>query len=285
MTLFRRRRQVWHDVDPARATSLADARLQLHHAAQLVAAVGISYLPKADDDSHTNMEWIAGTLASNVVGDWPFRIAVRPHPFALVVIVGDVELTSLSLNGKTITEGARWIQGQVRPLGLDPARFTLAKHYTIPAHPVSRGVPFDTSNDGAFAELQRWFGNAGAVLSRLAADRPASPVRCWPHHFDIATLLAPMPGKSVGAGLEPGDASYDEPYWYVNLYPAPRDPTALTATPLEGGGAWHTDQWLGAVLRGSRIGTHRQQEQVQSFLDSAIGACENALRRDGPASS
>ena len=277
MTHFRSRNHTWQEIEPSRAAKLTDARLQLHHAAQFAAAMGISYLPKADDDSHTNLEWIANALASNVVGDRPFRIGVRPHPLALVVIVGDVELTSYSLNGKTIADGARWIRTQVKALGLDPERFTLAKHYTIATHPVARGIPFDTTDDAAFEQLHRWYDNADALLREIARDRGGSPVRCWPHHFDIATLLSPSSGKSVGVGLEPGDGSYDEPYWYVNIYPQPRDATALTSTPLDGNGTWHTDQWLGAVLPGSRLSQHGQREQTQAFLASAIDACLSAL--------
>src|ERR1041384_7719857 len=101
MTHFRARKDTWHEIDPQRASRLSDARLQLHHAGQFVAATGISYLPKADDDSHTNMEWIAGTLASNLVGDRPFRVGVRPHPFALA---------SFSLDGKMMAAGTLWIQ-------------------------------------------------------------------------------------------------------------------------------------------------------------------------------
>src|SRR4051812_14202737 len=96
--LFRKSRTAWKDVDPALGASLHDARLQLHHAAQLVAALGISYLPKADDDSHTNMEWFVGTLASQPVGPRPFRLALRPAPMTLIVLAGDAELLSLDLH-------------------------------------------------------------------------------------------------------------------------------------------------------------------------------------------
>ena len=269
MTFFRKRKHEWLDIDPALATQLSDARLQVHHAAQLVAAIGISYLPKADDDSHTNMEWIAGALASNVVGERPFRLGVRANPFALVVIGGDAELASYSLRDRTINDAATWVRGQIAKLGLDPARYTLVKHYTIPAHPVARGVPFDTSDAAAFEQLQRWYNDADVALRTVADERAGAPVRCWPHHFDIATLLTIAPGQTIGIGLEPGDTYYDEPYWYVNRYPAPSTPPTAA---LEGGGRWHSHEWIGAVLPGSRLPADGQQHQVKSFIDSAIGA-------------
>jgi hypothetical protein len=277
VTHYRRRKHAWQEVEAWRASALSDARRQVHHAAQLVAAVGISYLPKAADDSHTNMQWIAGALASNLVGDRPVRVAVRPHPFALLVVAGDTELASFALHGRSVADAARWIQTQLERVGLDPDRYTLARHYTIPAHAVARGVPFDATDGAAFEQLQRWYDDADALLDAIALERGGSPVRCWPHHFDIATLLAPAPGKSIGLGLEPGDDSYDEPYWYVNLYPQPGDAAALTAAPLDGAGSWHTDGWLGAVLPGSRMSAHHQQEQARAFLTSAIAACERAL--------
>lgn len=270
MTMFHKRKSLWVDVDPALATRLSDARLQLHHAAQLVAGMGISYLPKAPDDSHTNLEWIGGALASNVVGPRPFRVGVRPHPLALVIIVGDVELSSIELHGKTVDQAAGWLRSQLRSLDLDPERYTQAKHYTIPDHPVAHGVAFDTTDGAAFEQLNRWYADADLVLRELVEEHTgASPVRCWPHHFDIATLLTIAPGRTVGAGLEPGDVYYDEPYWYVNTYPAPATPPTA---PLDGGGSWHTHEWTGAVLPGSRLGRDGQRDQLQSFLKSAIRA-------------
>ena len=48
----------WRGVSPAMAPSLSDSRRQLHHAAQLATAAGISWLPAQADDSHTNLEWV-----------------------------------------------------------------------------------------------------------------------------------------------------------------------------------------------------------------------------------
>jgi hypothetical protein len=105
-------------------------------------------------------------------------------------------------------------------------------------------------------------------------------VRCWPHHFDIATLIDVSRGASgeartIGVGLSPGDASYPEPYFYVTPWPAPADP-ALMALP--GGGAWHRAGWFGAVLTGSAIfagadgSPSTRAEVVARFLDVAAGA-------------
>jgi hypothetical protein len=44
--------------------------------------------------------------------------------------------------------------------------------------------------------------------------------------------------------------------------------------PLWGRGTWHTRDWMGAVLTGSRLeGASKQEWQVREFIDSAVSAC------------
>ena len=63
----------------------------------------------------------------------------------------------------------------------------------------------------------------GSFANGLPKDlRPGpSPVRCWPHHFDIATCVAlesgdPERERGIGTGLSPGDGTYGQPYFHVN---------------------------------------------------------------------
>lgn len=262
----------WKPLNPTHAKKLSDARKQLHHAAQLATAFGISYLPKKPDDSHTNLEWIEpdAALASNALEGR--RISVRVPDLTLVI--GN---ESLSLRGHTVDRAADWARQQLGREGMDGSKYTLARHYEIPFHPVGNGAKFD-ARDGDLDQLARWYSNAASSFEEIRArDSQASEVRCWPHHFDIATLITPSDAKSVGVGLEPGDNYYDEPYFYVNMYPAP-DAESLPDT-LEGDGMWHTDGWTGAVLPGSRLiaEPHRQQSQVQQFLRSAIDTAKRAV--------
>jgi hypothetical protein len=279
----------WHDVDPAIAHALVGARRQAHHAAQLATAVAISYLPKRSDDSHTNLEWLPSldALASHAIPtSTPFRIAVRLQPLSLLLLdVSNAVMASRQLHGQTIQAAYEWLREMLPQVHADPERLTLSRHYTIPSHPVDDGGSFDASDGRAFSELARWYGNASIVLEALARRTPtASEVRCWPHHFDIATLLEVEPARgsnyahTVGVGMEPGDNYYAEPYFYVNMYPAP-SATRVTA-PLDGGGSWHTYEWIGAVLPGSHLSTVNQREQIERFIRSAVQACTELVRQD-----
>jgi hypothetical protein len=50
-------------------------------------------------------------------------------------------------------------------------------------------MAFDATRAEDFGELAHWFGNSAAVLTELRSRTGSSEVRCWPHHFDIATLV------------------------------------------------------------------------------------------------
>lgn len=287
-------------LDPTRAPQLTDARLQLHHAAQLATALGISYLPKQADDGHTNLEWRSelGALVSHVAPDaGDARIGVRAADLSLLVLDAEfARVADLPLTGETLESAASWLRSRLAERGADASRFTLTKHYTIPTHALDSGAAFDTRDSVAFAQLAAWFDTANDALSR-ARSRHAntSDIRCWPHHFDLAFLIEPQAGASVGVGLEPGDAYYDEPYFYVNMNPAPKASELTDA--LAGRGTWHTREWVGAVLPGSRLAAGhsepvvrhpersegssvrssesakvQQSDQVDAFLNSAIAA-------------
>jgi hypothetical protein len=275
----RETRQSWQPLDLRRATDLVDARLQFHHAAQLATALGISYLPAQPDDSHTNLEWVdaIGALASKPAGSPALRLAARAHPLAILVLDSraNVRATYL-LDGRTVDDAAGWIRGQLAEYGLDGARYTLKRHYEIPSHPVDTGAAFRATTPALFEQLAIWYSNSAAALEAIVSATPgASPIRCWPHHFDIATLIEVAPGKAINLGMDPGDDYWREPYFYASMSPTPD--AAAPRAELAGNGLWHTRDWIGAVLPASRIDSANQQAQVDAFIRSAMSACRGLL--------
>lgn len=270
--------KTWQPIRPEESAQLSESRRQIHHAAQLAAAAGISFLEPSSDDSHTSLEWLpslGGLFSRPIPAGTVFRVGVRPAaPALLIVIENDKPFAEYRLHGKTITDAANWIRSQVSSLGADASRYTLKRHYEIPAHPVAMGDAFDCSDTSRFEELAKWFANGASLLNSVAAAiDDAGDVRCWPHHFDIASLIRTTSGRTFGIGLEPGDEYYDEPYFYVNVNPRPAV-GQIRSRPLWGRGAWHTRDWVGAVLPGSRLGAaSAQEQQVREFMDSALSAC------------
>ena len=261
--------RTWQSVRPELASKLSDARLQLHYAAQFATAAGISFLPPEPDDSHSNLEWLpefAGLFSRLIPAKKPFRVGVRFAELALLVVPC------------TIAETTDWLRSQIESQGADPERYTLRRHYEIPYHPLASGAAFDTSERAQFEEMSKWFSNGAVILSDLVRSAPgASEVRCWPHHFDIGTLIQLSPDRTIGVGLEPGDNDYNEPYFYVNMSPTPTA-AEVRSRPLAGNGTWHTNGWIGAVLPGSRLGAPATQEpQVREFLKSATSIAREVV--------
>lgn len=272
----------WLTLKPSASRELVDSRLQLHYAAQFATALGISYLTPKADDSHTNLGWDPRleALGSREVRalSHGVRVAVRPRDLTLLVLVDGSVGQRIPLHGSNISQVESTLRTALTSVGLDGRRFTLRRHYELPPHPVAERHPFDTSRITMFEELAAWFGNAAVRLEEMKARVGGAEVRCWPHHFDIATLVSFGPGRSSGAGMLPGDEMYPEPYYYVNAYPAP------TAIPdeslLKGGGSWNSEGWFGAVLTGSRLHPDplAQADQVRAFLSSAFAYCSSLIR-------
>jgi hypothetical protein len=277
----------WRGVGGVDPKGLVDARLQLHHAAQIIVSAAISHLAPRADDSHTNLEWIPSVeaLGTNwLTSKERVRYALRPDTFSLLALNDNNSVTSeLALEGRTNDDAVRWLRDSLDAAGYSRENLSTKKHYEIPAHAVAAGAPYRFAAQ-EHAELGRYYANAHELTSHVAGKRAgASEPRCWPHHFDLATLItlpqiAGRGTRTVGVGLSPGDDSYAEPYFYVGPYPHPsRD----RLTSLGALGIWHTKGWVAAVLRASESAAlgdaKRQADGVASFAEAAIGASIAAL--------
>jgi hypothetical protein len=271
----------WQTLGAIPSSRLADARLQLHHAAQLAAAAGRSLLPARPDDSQTAFEWLPaeGLLAGAwIEGAEKWRVALHPAGCALRILGASGAAAEFPLSGRTLDEGFSWLRDQAAARGSDAARLSRAAPYELPARPAGAGAPL-RPDLAACAELARYWAD-GALLFRGRAA--PDDIRCWPHHFDLGYLMNLGPNqdgkaRSVGVGLSPGDDSYAEPYLYVTLWPIPK---TSFYPPLPGGGNWHRKAWVGAVLTGFALtaqGPQGQSERAAAFLDAALASARRLL--------
>ena len=277
----------WRPLGAVAPTALVGARGQLHHAAQVANAAAISLLPPAPDDSHTSFVWSAALgalVAREIPAPRPFRVALQLESLALLVLdVDDAPLARFPLDGHGRDDAVAWIRAWTARARGDGERVTMRRHFEIPGAAPDASHPWRSGDGAALGELAAWYGNADALLRAFAASEPnAGAVRCWPHHFDIATLVeegADAAGvrHTTGVGLSPGDDSYAEPYVYVGPYPYPN----ADAAPALGAGRWHREGWFGAVLTGTEIvaagGPDAQARVATTFVADAVAAVR-ALR-------
>ena len=268
-------------MDPTLMGEVADARLQMHHAVQFASAFSISLLPRASDDSHTSLTWDAqhGALTSGRTPSTDVAVALVVADLTVLVLVDTRVHTTLPLIGRTIHEVATDLRAALDNAGVDGVRYTLRRHFEIPDHPVAHGACF-SATPAHCAQLVQAFAAGDLLLGEIVRSTPGgSAVRCWPHHFDIATLLTFPNGRSNSVGLAAGDHFYEAPYAYVNVHPATEN--ASRAEPLAGGGSWHTAGWVGAVLPLPQLTANagEQETQLRAFYASAVAACERLVTR------
>jgi hypothetical protein len=254
----------WQPLGAVPPRELVPARLVLHWAAQLVAAASAALLPPRADDSHTSLTWddTRRAFKGQPIGE-------RTVALWIVDLVLSVDGRELRLGGVTRGDALAWLGATLGHGGAIPPYPHLP-----PAHPVGGDAPFPAA-DAGHTELARWYGNAALLLAPIAARAEASPLRVWPHHLDIATLLDFGGGRTLGVGLSPGDASYPEPYFYVTPWshpPNPDDRPEKGSAPSLAAGHWHTEGWFGAVLLGSEVSG---RDLAAAFVDQAIAACEH----------
>jgi len=246
-------------------TQLLEERIECHHAVQINTRLARGFLRAKDDDSHTSLSW--DPLAQALTGQplAPFRLGLRIANLTLLLLgLASEEIGSFSLDGHTFQDALTWVGERLRASGIDPAPLSLPIHFTLDDHPLLHGARFRLQGrEPLFEELAKWYGNAARCLHAVS-----SPVRCWPHHFDIATQIGSGAG-SIGVGMSPGDGSYPQPYFYVSPWPYPEG----SALPALASGKWHTEVWVGAVLTGDEILSKTDQQRfVQDFIQQAIAA-------------
>ena len=275
----------WEKLGGVAPSDLVDTRLQLHWAAQLPASIGFTFATPRPDWSHTSLQWNRRRrlLLGAPVGSDAVRTGISLAALELLLIDRDGSTESFPLAGKTLEDGYHWLSERSARLHSRSAALVRPDH-EMPDHPVGSGATFDAP-EAERRELSNWFNSAAHVLEKVSRDHNnASPVRCWPHHFDIATLILldtegdSERARSIAAGMSPGDQSIGEPYFYVTPWPYPNS-NLLPDLPV---GCWNTTGWVGAALTGTALAALAarpagQFEAALTFFDFATAASRRLL--------
>ncbi len=274
----------WSLLGRVAPTALVRARNFAHQAVQWPARAAHVNLAAASDDSHSSLTWDAAHAALfSLPLPGEVRVGLRLRGLALMILRGDTVLDTFELLGRRESTIGVWFDSALRALGLKAAS-DAELPYTLPAHSVARGGAYTCSGEAAaFEELAGWYGAAAAMLAevqtQLAGVHPGpGPVRCWPHHFDIATLVrledaekerkSAETARSIGIGLSPGDGFYPQPYVYVSPWPR-FDAAGLPDPPRPG--QWHSEGFFAAVATGAAILTLEDRGPgLLAFVSDAV---------------
>lgn len=261
----------WRTLREPAPASLSGAREIAHYAVQWVAQAAWANLPAASDDSQSALAWNAqlGALVSSAFGGG-ITAGLRLESLELLVIQ-DATPDRLALSGLPSAAVDDWLAGRLTGLKCR-SHSKVRLPYAVPARSLSL--------EPGLAPLSRWYGAAADVLGTVGARygslKPGpGPVRCWPHHFDIALLIQLEEGagesaRSIGVGCSPGDEYYQQPYFYVSPYPVPKNPELPGLPP---GGHWHTKDFFAAVATAQEfLALPDPRAALLMVIDSAFGA-------------
>ena len=254
-------------------SALHDARLELHYATRLLASTAHSMRPHADDDSHTALTLGLDrvSLETQPLDPDGLTLALVMPALALEWRLGSHVTTATALAGMRMQDGHDWLN-QTRPS--EAPRIDVRSFPDFPEHALAEEGRFTAQEPVARAQLAAEYSTAEQALAdALLGASQASPLRVWPHHFDLGALV-PLGGaeQTIGLGFSPGDESYDEPYYYVSPYPQP-EPAALPE--WTGPGHWHTQGFVSLVLTASERDVHDARgggvsDAVNSYLREAL---------------
>lgn len=263
---------------------LTEAWRQAHFAAQAAAELGKGWAEAKDDDSHSSMfwrssHWWRGLIGHDTVGETAFRSSLHFDDLVLRIEREEHEVVAeLALSGRTLDEAIAWIRAEAERL-IGPPLQEAQPAPDLPDHRLGSGGKFKRVRQlDSLAEL--YDISTLEVCSHFLRTRfPLFPYPlCWPHHFDLASLLVVARDedgtmtRTIGMGVTPPDSVDEEGYWYVSPWTKhPVDNVELRDLLY---GRWH--QREGALPMAVRP-VNESAEQARDFYREALIAFEPIL--------
>lgn len=223
---------------------------QIHIAAQYLAVIGINFLAKKDDDSHTNVGFNKnnGYLETWPLNDNAYKLAFDYTSFSLHWLAEQEKNQSISLDGKTHQEVVRWISQVTAELGSN-VPYSYQLHYDLPYEKITDDFVFQKPSQKELSSLLKLRTIAQNTLERIVKDLNLdTEIRIWPHHFDTGgfVVLDAIKNKSVGFGMAVPDSVVDDFYLYTSGYNSNGgiDTTSFQKLAL---GTWQNEGFKGAI--------------------------------------
>lgn len=224
---------------------------QMHLAAQYLAAAGISFLEKKEDDSHTNLGFNvkAAALETHILSKNEDQLALNYRDFSLVW-KSKTNSATFNLDKKSHQEVLAWLtETSKRFLN---KTYAYSFHYSLP-YEIDESFIFELKNSSELNELIQLRTLAETSLDKINKQfQLNSNPRVWPHHFDTG-IYGKLSNTEifVGLGLAIPDNVCKEHYFYTSGY---KENTPIKTSNFQSLkiGAWKNEDFKGAVLPKSK---------------------------------
>jgi len=252
---------------------LEESRKNLHQAIQLIGAFPRNFLTPDPTDASASLLWNKDLQALESILVGKYQLGLSFADFSLYLSEAGSVKETVKLDGISVVEAMSQLVAVLSKYGLSGDQYNLELPYEIESYDYNQPLKVDTV---ALSEFSILYANTNEVLIQVVSENVnAYDIRCWPHHFDLATLI-PLKfdgngelQQSIGVGLSPGDEGIDEPYLYVNIWPN----VALAKLQKHSlnNGNWNLAGWSGAVLRyTSLLSVDNQEESFVNFIMDTI---------------
>jgi len=235
--------------------------------AQYLAAAGISFLKKKDDDSHSNLGFSIekSSMYSRPLNENGDTLSVSYKKFTLDWNSDDVS-TSLRLDGITHAEILKWIEKMATKATIK-LPYTYSFHYNFP-YQIKDNFVFKLLDANKLRELLNLRFLVQSVLETfLQEENLNSEIRIWPHHFDTGAyaIFNDMTGDAIGLGLAVPDKVCRDHYFYISGHRGHEVLDTSDFRPLSLG-SWGINEFNGAILPATEI----DKIKATTFLSEAL---------------
>lgn len=238
---------------------------QIHLASQYLAAAGISFLNKEEDDSHTNLRFDTdgGYLETHSFSSENDRLILHYKIFSLEWR-SNQGATFFKLDGATHKEVVNWISDTSRTF-LDK-EYVYKFHYDLP-YAINNASIFKIIDVERLSELMHLRILTQFILEKIDSHyKLNTPIRIWPHHFDTG-LYSEISNSdiTIGLGLAIPDTICDTHYLYITGYKSGSviDTSSFTKLSI---GKWEYEGFVGAILNADGI----SESEGVNFFKKAI---------------
>ena len=237
----------WQHVTVADYRKLRDARLLAHYGDAVARACGASvHRGEAARRPHQSRLGRQIPRAGDACAAGGSRLGLRVPDLTLSILDTN---DALPLDGRAEPRCAPGSACCRRAATTRPSS-TTPSPYQMPHNVVALGARYSIEElVDPLNAIAVWFSNGNAMLKAIRdglvkRQLKAPEVRCWPHHFDMDSLIQLGGNRAVGSGFCPGDEFCDEPYFYISIYPEPYIPAlpscrrSGTGTPTSSSRRW-----------------------------------------------
>ena len=249
-----------------------DIDQRLHLLCQVIAKANRTFVPKQDDDSHTNLYF--DMLGNRITGRWinaenkKLLLVLNLESLNIEIVnQSQTRLATILTVGSKIEKIEKEVEKQLLGLGLPSAGFIDALHFTIPDYSFKdeEVSALDAVSLNEWKHFRQLANEACAWL--LGHAQLVEEIRIWPHHFDTGIYSLINSNLGLGFGLAMEDKMFGLPYFYMSGYPLNG---TLNYDSVPSGNEWQWElgaDWNGAILTIDKLVDKSDAAQKSVLID------------------